>query len=142
MNKQRKYDKLYMDLAIRIADMSHDTDKKVGSIVVKENNILAFGFNGMPSGMPNECKEQDGSTKREVIHAESNAIAKLAKSNESGEGADLFVTHSPCMECAKLIFQSGIQRVYYGEEYRSMDGINFLTASKITVIQSLLRLDI
>ena len=134
MDKQRKYDKLYMDLAIRIADMSHDTDKKVGSIVVKENNILAFGFNGMPSGMPNECKEEDGSTKLEVIHAESNAIAKLAKSNESGDGADPFVTHSPCMECAKLIFQSGIQRVFYGEEYRSMDGINFLTASKITVI--------
>tara|TARA_R110002050_G_scaffold281980_1_gene429707 strand:- start:309 stop:722 length:414 start_codon:yes stop_codon:yes gene_type:complete len=126
MNKQRKYDKLYMDLAIRIADMSHDTDKKVGSIVVKENNILAFGFNGMPSGMPNECKEQDGSTKREVIHAESNAICKLAKTTSSAEGATMYCTLSPCIECAKLMIQSGITRFVFNELYKNDAGIRML----------------
>ena len=126
MNKQRKYDKLYMDLAIRIADMSHDTDKKVGSIVVKENNILAFGFNGMPSGMPNECKKQDGSTKREVIHAESNAICKLAKTTSSAEGATMYCTLSPCIECAKLMIQSGITRFVFNELYKNDAGIRML----------------
>lgn len=126
MNKQKKYDKLYMDLAMRIADMSHDTDKKVGSIVVKENNILAFGFNGMPSGMPNECKEQDGATKREVIHAESNAICKLAKTTSSAEGATMYCTLSPCIECAKLMIQSGITRFVFKELYKNDAGIRML----------------
>ena len=130
---KQRFIEAYMDVAKRFAQMSYANRLQVGAIVVKDDRIISIGYNGMPSGWPNSCEEANV-TKPEVLHAESNAIAKLAKSNESGDGADLFVTHSPCMECAKLIFQSGIQRVFYGEEYRSMDGINFLTASKITVI--------
>ena len=133
----------YMDVAERFAKLSHAKRLQVGAIVVKDDRIISIGYNGMPSGWDNECEicthiDDVGAptlkTKPQVLHAESNAITKLAKSTESGDNSIMFCTHSPCMECAKLIFQSGIQRVYYGEEYRSMDGINFLTASKITVI--------
>jgi dCMP deaminase len=88
----------------------------------------------MPSGWENEC-EIENTTKPQVLHAESNAIAKLARSNDSGLGADIFITHSPCIECAKLIYQSGIKRVYFGEQYRSTDGLDFLKASNIDVVQ-------
>jgi dCMP deaminase len=102
-----------------------------------------MGYNGMPAGWDNNCEYEhwhDGiaelQTRPEVLHAESNAIAKLARSNDSGQDADLFITHSPCLECAKLIYQSGINRVYYGQQYRSDAGIRFLTQSGITVTQT------
>ena len=122
MSKQERYDELYLDIAKRIGDMSHDTEHKVGAVIVKDNNILAFGFNGMP----NECKHPNGSTLPEVIHAEANAICKLAKSSGSSEGATLYSTLSPCVECAKLIMQSGISRVLFRETYKDDAGILLL----------------
>ena len=123
-----------MDVAKRFAQLSHAKRLNVGAIVVKDDRIISIGYNGMPSGWENEC-EIENRTKPQVLHAESNAIAKLARSNDSGLGADLFITHSPCIECAKLIYQSGIKRVYFGEQYRSTDGLDFLKASNIDVVQ-------
>jgi len=129
-----KFIKAYMDVAKRFSQLSYAQRLKVGAIIVKDDRIVAYGYNGMPSGWDNNCEEEN-KTRPEVLHAESNAIAKLARSNDSGLDADIFITHSPCIECAKLIYQSGIKRVYFGEEYRSTDGLDFLTASKINVIQ-------
>ena len=126
MDKQQRYDELYLDIAQRISEMSHDTDKKVGAVIVKDNNILAFGFNGMPAGMDNECKTANGGTRKEVIHAEANAICKLARSTGSSEGATLYCTLSPCVECAKLILQSGITRIIFRETYEDEAGILLL----------------
>jgi len=129
-----KFIDAYMDVAKRFAQLSHAKRLNVGAIVVKDDRIISIGYNGMPSGWENEC-EIKNTTKPQVLHAESNAIAKLARSNDSGLGADLFITHSPCIECAKLIYQSGIKRVYFGEHYRSTDGLDFLKASNIDVTQ-------
>ena len=135
----------YMDVAERFGKLSTARRLNVGSIIVKDNRIISIGYNGMPSGWDNNCEDsvmwKDGvqltqpvlKSKPEVLHAESNAIAKLARSNESGENATLFVTHSPCLECSKLIYQSGITTLYYKHEYRSQDGIEFLKKSKINV---------
>jgi len=112
-NKETRYDLLYLDIATSVSRMSYDTDTKVGAVVVKDNNILAFGFNGMPAGMDNKCKTKEGKTKPEVIHAEANAICKIAKSTGNCEGATIYCTHAPCTECSKLIIQSGITRVVY-----------------------------
>ena len=136
-----KFIRLYMDWATRLAELSHARRLHVGAVVVKDDTVISYGYNGMPAGWDNNCEEviqySDDTTalktKPEVLHAESNAIAKLAKSNNSGLGADLFVTHSPCIECAKLIYQSGIGRVFYGENYRDDAGINFLAKSGVTV---------
>ena len=134
----------YMDVAKRFAQLSYAKRLNVGAVIVKDDRIIAYGYNGTPAGWDNECEictsiDDVGNptliTKPEVLHAESNAIAKLARSTESGNEATLFVTHSPCLECAKLIYQSGIKRVYFGENYRNTDGLDFLTASKINVIQ-------
>ena len=122
-----------MEVAKTFANLSHAKRLNVGAIVVKDDRIISIGYNGMPSGWENEC-EIENRTKPQVLHAESNAIAKLARSNDSGLGADIFITHSPCIECAKLIYQSGIKRVYFGEHYRSTDGLDFLKASNIEVI--------
>lgn len=129
-----------MDTAKRFAELSHARRLHVGAIIVKDDRIISIGYNGMPAGWDNDCEDivVDGicsylKTKPEVLHAETNAIAKLAKSNESGDGADLFVTHSPCLECAKLIYQSGIRRVYFGEHYRDDSGIKFLQNGGIEV---------
>ena len=129
-----KFIKAYMDVAKRFSQLSYAQRLKVGAIIVKDDRIVAYGYNGMPSGWDNNCEEEN-KTRPEVLHAESNAIAKLARSNDSGLDADIFITHSPCIECAKLIYQSGIKRVYFGENYRNTDGLDFLTASKINVIQ-------
>ena len=137
-----KFVDLYIDWAKRVAELSHARRLKVGAVVVKDNHVT-YGYNGMPEGWDNDCENivgyTDGNpvykTKPEVLHAESNAIAKLAKSNESADGADLFVTHSPCLECAKLIKQSGIRRVWYGVQYRDDAGIKFLANSGIDVVQ-------
>lgn len=129
-----------MEMAESVSRLSHARRLQVGAVVVKDNRVISFGYNGTPSGWDNNCElvDEDGSlsTKKEVIHAEMNAIAKLAKSTESGDGAEMFITHAPCMECAKLIFQSGISRVYYKNKYRTAEGVNFLKTSQVTVTES------
>ena len=130
---KEKYLGTYMKVARLFAEHSSAQRKKVGAVIVKDDRIISIGYNGMPSGWNNECEvlisdnEEQLITKPEVLHAESNAIAKLARSTESGEGATMFITCAPCLECAKLIYQSGIKEVYYAEDYRSNDGINFLS---------------
>ena len=127
-----------METAKIFAELSHAKRLHVGAIVVKEDRIISIGYNGMPAGWDNNCEDTvtgELKTKPEVLHAETNAIAKLARSSDSGLGADLFVTHSPCLDCAKLIYQSGIKRVWYGAEYRSSDGPEFLRKSGVEVNQ-------
>jgi dCMP deaminase len=143
-----------MQTAHIFAELSHARRLKVGAIVVKDDRIISIGYNGTPAGWPNDCEDEafettteeiDNTTvtttrkilktKPEVLHAESNAIAKLARSIESGLGAAIFITHSPCLECAKLIYQSGIQQVYYQEKYRDDQGLVFLQASGVDVEQ-------
>ena len=132
-----KFQKLYNNIAREVAKMSHARRLQVGAVIVKDDSVISYGYNGMPAGWDNNCEHilQDGTLKTnpEVLHAESNAIAKLAKSNNSGLGADLFVTHSPCLECAKLIYQSGISRVFYSEDYRDDAGLQFLYKSGLIV---------
>jgi dCMP deaminase len=134
-----KFKHAYMKTAQTFAELSSAKRLQVGAIVVKDDRVISIGYNGMPAGWTNVCEdvteEGDLKTKPEVLHAESNAIAKLAKSNESGDGATLFVTHSPCIECAKLIYQSGIQEVYYKKNYRDKSGIEFLVKSGVAVEQ-------
>jgi len=139
-----KFQQLYMDWAHRAAELSYARRLQVGAVVVKDDTVISYGYNGMPAGWDNNCEFEftdpqtritELLTRAEVLHAESNAIAKLAKSNNSGLGADLFVTHSPCIHCAKLIYQSGIGRVYYGANYRDDAGIQFLKQSGIEVKQ-------
>ena len=118
------------------AELSHARRLKVGALVVKDDRIISIGYNGMPAGWDNNCEYEVNNelkTRPEVLHAETNAIAKLARSSESGLDADLFVTHSPCLDCAKIIFQSGIRRVYYATDYRDDSGITFLKNSGIEV---------
>jgi|TARA_R110000803_G_scaffold45225_1_gene95302 dCMP deaminase len=142
---KNKFIKTYMDVAESFAKLSSAVRLQVGAIVVKDDRIISIGYNGMPSGWDNCCEEvlredevgfQVTKTKPEVLHAEANAITKLARSSESGLGATIFVTHSPCIECAKLIYQSGISTVYYKTSYRNDDGINFLKKSKVEVIKN------
>jgi dCMP deaminase len=130
-----KWDLAYIDTAERFASLSTAKRLNVGAIVVKDNRIISIGYNGMPSGWSNVCEFEvharelgykELKTKPEVIHAEANAIAKLAKSNESGDGAHMYITHAPCIECAKLIYTSGIKKVLYKHEYRCRDGVEFL----------------
>ena len=134
-----KFIDYYMKIAEVTSGLSYAKRLQVGAVIVKDNQILATGYNGMPSGWENVCEtvEPDGSTKTkpEVLHAETNAIAKVAQSTESSNGATLFCTHAPCIECAKLIYQSGINTVYYRDEYRSDAGINFLKLSGVNVHQ-------
>ena len=140
---KQKYIDLYMDWASRTAELSHARRLHVGAVIVKDDTVISYGYNGMPAGWDNNCEDeiyqQDGTvgtkTKPEVLHAESNAIAKLARSHNSGLGADIFITHAPCIECAKLIYQSGINSVYYRSQYRNDDGIKFLVRSGIDVKQ-------
>ena len=190
-----KFKNLYMDWAKRTAQLSHARRLHVGAVIVKDDTVISYGYNGMPAGWDNDCEDRDYmsrdaggwlnpneieerwpfeeeeldvdeffargravaraldnkeplpeftkkytrryrlKTKPEVLHAESNAIAKLARSTNSGLGADLFVTHSPCIECSKLIFQSGIRRVFYAEDYRDDSGIQFLKKSGVEVVK-------
>ena len=146
---KEKYLGAYMKTARVFAELSSSRRKQVGAVVVKDDRIISIGYNGMPSGWDNNCEDEIGNvlddngytveirlkTKPEVLHAESNAIAKLAKSTESGDGASMFITCSPCIECAKMIFQSGIKEVFYGEDYREDGGIVFLNKCGITVKQ-------
>jgi dCMP deaminase len=161
---KEKFVDAYIDVADRFSKLSSAKRLQVGAIVVKDDRIISIGYNGMPAGWDNNCEDKEYmsgdaggwlnldeiemmwpledergryklKTKKEVLHAESNCLAKLARSSESGLGADIFVTHSPCLDCAKLIYQSGIKRVYFSNAYRSSEGVEFLRASGIEVTQ-------
>lgn len=140
---KQKFVDAFMDVAARFAALSSARRLQVGAIIVKDSRIISIGYNGMPAGWDNNCEDEiiDSSwmvttkTKPEVLHAETNAIAKLARSSESGEGSTLFVTHAPCLDCAKLVYQSGISTVYFRHQYRNDAGINFLQQAGIDIIQ-------
>jgi dCMP deaminase len=173
---KQKYIDLYMDWATRAAQLSYARRRQVGAVIVKDDSVISYGYNGMPAGWDNDCEDKEYmggdaggwldpeeiyerwpfeetvvvandnesfettrryrlKTKPEVLHAESNAIAKLAKSSQSGRDADIFITTAPCLDCAKLIYQSGISNVYYRDSYRDMAGVEFLEKSGITVKQ-------
>lgn len=124
-----------MKVAETYASLSSAKRLQVGAIVVKDNRVISIGYNGMPSGWDNICEDENYKTKPEVLHAETNAIAKLARSNESGLDATMFITHAPCIDCAKLIYQSGISKIYYRHTYRETTGVDFLTKGGIEVEQ-------
>lgn len=140
-------EKIYMQTAYQFAKLSYAERRKVGCVIVKDNQVISFGYNGTPHGFDNQCeyveKYEDCNctsctctspkTKREVLHAESNAIMKVAKSTMSCEGAELYTTTCPCFDCAKLIIQSGIIKVYYSEDYRDMSGVELLKKANIKV---------
>jgi dCMP deaminase len=166
---KQKFIDLYMDWADRTAQLSYAIRRQVGAVIVKDDSVISYGYNGMPAGWDNDCEdrvwdsgaggwldpedfnavypyegwhEEAGrdvryglKTKSEVLHAESNAIAKLARSSQSGRDADIFITTAPCLDCAKLIYQSGISSVYYRDSYRNMDGVEFLEKSGVKVKQ-------
>lgn len=124
-----------MDTAERFGALSTAERMKVGAIAVKDNRIISIGYNGMPSGWDNVCEDENFKTKPEVIHAEANCIAKLARSNESGKDAEIYVTHAPCLQCAKQIYSAGITKVYYRNSYRLDAGVDFLKKCGIEVEQ-------
>ena len=133
MDKQQKRDYLYMRMARTWSENSYCVRRKVGALLVKNQMIISDGYNGTPSGFENVCEDENDVTKPYVLHAEANAITKVAKSGNSSEGATLYVTASPCLECSKLIIQSGIKRVVYRDEYRLTDGIDLLRRAGIQV---------
>lgn len=133
-DKQRLLDVRYLRMATIWAENSYCQRRKVGALIVKDKMIISDGFNGTPSGFENVCEDEDGNTKAYVLHAEANAITKVARSNNSSDGATLYVTTSPCIECAKLIIQSGIKRLVFSEMYRMMDGIDLLKRSGIECV--------
>ncbi|MCQ2158031.1 MAG: dCMP deaminase family protein [Bacteroidales bacterium] len=128
-----KYDDKYLRMAAIWAENSYCKRRKVGALIVKNRMIISDGFNGTPSGFENVCEDENGVTKPYVLHAEANAISKVAKSGNSAEGATLYITASPCMECSKLIIQAGIKRVVYTDEYRLTDGIDLLKRAGVEV---------
>ncbi|MCR5153109.1 MAG: dCMP deaminase family protein [Prevotella sp.] len=132
--KQNKLDSRYLRMAQIWAENSYCKRRQVGALVVKDKMIISDGYNGTPSGFENECETPDNVTKPYVLHAEANAITKLARSSNNSDGATLYVTASPCIECSKLIIQAGIKRVVYGEEYRLHDGIDLLRRAGIEVV--------
>ena len=131
--KQKKFDQRYLEMARIWAQNSYCQRRQVGALVVKNGMIISDGYNGTPSGFENICEDDNGVTKPYVLHAEANAITKLARSSNNSDGATIYITASPCIECAKLIIQSGIKRVVYGEKYRLMDGIELLERAGIEV---------
>ncbi|MGM9830803.1 MAG: dCMP deaminase family protein [Paludibacteraceae bacterium] len=134
MDKQAKVDRLYMRMARIWAENSYCERRKVGALLVKNQMIISDGYNGTPSGFENHCEDENNVSKPYVLHAEANAITKVARSNNSSDGATLYVTASPCIECAKLIIQAGIKRVVYGEKYRLMDGVELIERAGIEVV--------
>ena len=133
-NKQRNLDHRYLRMARIWAENSYCQRRQVGALVVKDKMIISDGYNGTPSGFENVCEDEQNVTKPYVLHAEANAITKLARSSNNSEGATIYITASPCIECAKLIIQAGIKRVVYGEHYRLTDGIKLLQRAGIEVV--------
>lgn len=132
--KQQELDKRYMRMAFIWAENSYCKRRQVGAILVKNNRIISDGFNGTPSGFENVCEDENNVTKPYVLHAEANAITKVARSNNSSEEATLYVTASPCIECSKLIIQAGIKRVVYADAYRLNDGLELLQRANIELV--------
>lgn len=135
LDKLAKYDKAYLRIAREWGQLSYCQRKKVGAIIVKDKMIISDGYNGTPSGFENCCEDEEGTTKWYVLHAEANAILKVAKSTQSCDGATLYITMSPCKDCSKLIHQSGIVRVVYQNGYKDLAGIDFLKRAGVEVIQ-------
>ncbi|MCK9300547.1 MAG: dCMP deaminase family protein [Bacteroidales bacterium] len=131
--KQSLLDKRYMRMAMIWAENSYCKRRQVGALMVKDKRIISDGYNGTPSGFENICEDQEGNTKAYVLHAEANAITKVARSHNSSQGATIYVTACPCIDCAKLIIQAGIVRVVYGEPYHAEDGLNLLHRAGIDV---------
>jgi len=133
-NKQNLLDKRYLRMASIWAENSYCVRRKVGALLVKNQMIISDGYNGTPSGFENNCEDEIGKTKPYVLHAEANAITKVAKSNNSSAEATLYVTTSPCMECSKLIIQAGITRIVYDEKYRNTEGLTILKRAGIEIV--------
>lgn len=133
--KQPQFDRRYLQMAKIWAKNSYCKRRQVGALIVKERMIISDGYNGTPAGFENICEDELGKTKPYVLHAEANAITKVAKSSNSSEGSTLYVTSSPCMECSKLIIQAGIRRVVYCDEYHNLDGIDLLKRAGIDVVK-------
>ena len=134
MNKQSKYDNSYLKMAKVWGDLSYCKRRKVGALIVKDRMIISDGYNGTPSGFENICEDDNNYTKWYVLHAEANAIMKVAASTQSTNGATLYITLSPCKECSKLIHQSGIKRVVYCEEYKDTSGLDFLKKAGVELV--------
>ena len=132
-NKQLRYDIAYLKMAKEWSKLSHCKRKQVGSLIVKDKMIISDGYNGTPTGFENFCEDEEGYTKWYVLHAEANAIAKVSGSTQSTKGSTLYITLSPCRECSKLIFQSGITRVVYSKKYKDLSGVEFLIKSGVKV---------
>jgi dCMP deaminase len=132
--KQEAIDRRYLRMARIWAENSYCIRRRVGALLVKERMVISDGYNGTPTGFENSCEDESGNTKAYVLHAEANAITKVARSHNSSNGATLYTTASPCLECAKLIIQAGITRVVYGEEYRITDGIELLQRAGIQTV--------
>ncbi|MBL56983.1 MAG: CMP deaminase [Flavobacteriales bacterium] len=135
IKKQSRYDRAYLRMATEWAKLSHCKRKQVGAIIVKDNIIIADGYNGTPSGFENCCEDHTGNTHWYVLHAEANAILKLARSNNRGQNSTLYITLSPCKDCSKLILQAGIKRVVFIKGYKDQTGINFLQQAGIEIVQ-------
>lgn len=131
--KKKKYDKAYLRIAKEWGQLSYCNRKKVGAIIVRDKMIISDGYNGTPSGFENCCEDEENNTKWYVLHAEANAISKVARSTQSCEGATLYITLSPCKDCSKLIHQSGIKRVVYHQEYKDCSGLDFLRKAGVEV---------
>jgi len=132
--KQKRYDTAYMNMAKEWAKLSHCKRKQVGALIVKDNMIISDGYNGTPSGFNNVCEDEEGNTKWHVLHAEANAILKVAGSTQSCKDATLYITMSPCKDCSKLIHQSGIKRLVYAKAYKDTSGIDFLKKAEIEIV--------
>ena len=135
MTKQQRYDHAYLRMALEWAKLSHCKRKQVGAIIVKDRMIISDGYNGTPTGFENKCEDEEGLTKWYVLHAEANAILKVASSTHSCSGATLYLTHSPCKDCAKLIHQSGIKRLVYIQQYKDNSGLLFLEKAGVDIAQ-------
>tara|TARA_B100000287_G_scaffold390718_1_gene401850 strand:+ start:144 stop:575 length:432 start_codon:yes stop_codon:yes gene_type:complete len=133
--KQEKYDKAYLRIALEWSKLSHCKRKKVGAIIVKNDMIISDGYNGTPTGFDNCCEDKNGETLWYVLHAEANAILKTAKSTHNCDGATLYLTMSPCKECSKLAYQAGIKRVVYIKKYKDHSGIKFLAEAGIEIVE-------
>jgi dCMP deaminase len=133
MMKQRKYDQAYLKMALEWAKLSHCKRKQVGALIVKDRMIISDGYNGRPSDFENECEDEDGNTKWYVLHAEANAILKVASSTHNCKDSTLYLTMSPCKECSKLILQAGIKRLVFLNKYKDTSGIDFLKKANIEI---------
>ena len=134
MEKQEKYDRTYLKMATEWSKLSHCERKKVGALIVKDKMIISDGYNGTPSGFDNCCEDENNDTKWHVLHAEANAILKIASSTQSCRDATLYITLSPCKQCSKLIHQAGFKRLVYAEKYKDISGLDFLEKTEIELI--------